>query len=240
MGIEPTVMGAVCRWGGWSQRQGHHTVASTYESVALDEHINTFGLAYGLGTESEVWERRLRDFQGQVIRPTTPIRDRGHTVLPWDKWVDAMRDAAVVVARADCNVACERLMRAAEAVAPVRRFCDSRSALSSYRRQNPECQLVAEADASMQRLKCSVQRSVTDIVAMFREDMINAMGRRGYSLRVRDPARLSEFSLAYSSLLPSGDGVALFVDRMNRRDTRASAFFDLMGTAGFGDLWTLK
>ena len=201
---------------------GAQTVASTYESVALDEHINSFGLAYGLGMEADVWERRLADFQGAVIEPESPVLDRGHTVLPWDKWVEAMQDSHVVAARAACNSACVRLVATAHAdwsVNPVRRYRDARATLVAYRlaqsKQLRQAAVLVESDAAIQRLRTAVNRAMRDALAMQREGIIQTLALCGYRLRVRDPFRLDQFGLALAGL--AGDGAALFVDRANNR-----------------------
>ena len=248
MGVDPGTLSAVCRWGGWSQRLGQTTVATVYESVSLDEHINTFGLAYGLGLEPEVWRKRLADFQGTVIQPVVTPRDRGHTILPWAQWQECMRAAEVASARNACNEACLRLMQAAEAdvlVTPVHRFRDARSALLSYKRQHARAptSVMRAADDSVRNLRRAVHRVMHDAVMMHRDHVIVMAEQWGYCLKLRNPARLDEFGLLLAAQL-SADGGNMFVDRFNLRAVSGSSYSAGASIADvhslfrkFDDLW---
>jgi hypothetical protein len=158
MAVNHSALEAVCRWAGWSAVHGPRTVATTYETIGLDEHLNTFGLAYGLVTEDKVWQRRLDDFLGRhILRPAAPFRDRGRASLSWERRMEAYWTAEVVAARAECNAACRALILEAEAnlsVNPIRRYREPASIIGAHRRahaSSPTSAMLA-VDAAMSHL----------------------------------------------------------------------------------------
>jgi hypothetical protein len=98
------------RWGGWSSNHGVRTVVKTYESLALDQHMNVHGLAYGIGMDADIWRKRLLQFQGQTVDLPRGSYFEAGPVLPWCARLAAMALPEVVQARQACNAACVQLV----------------------------------------------------------------------------------------------------------------------------------
>ena len=211
---------------------GVQTVVNTYESVALDEHINSFGLAYGMGMEPEVWQRRLQDFQGSILSPLSPFREKGLFVLPWDRRLEVMRMSEVASARAACNDACAALLREAEAsrvVNPIKRSREPRALLMAYRQLDAAGPTAATADAAVSRFRTVVRRCLHDAAASQREGVTRFMHAQGYRLRRHVPNVIDEFGVA---LVSHRDGATLFVDRANGNIAQGPSVVDLVGMTG--------
>ena len=234
MAVSDSTLNAVSRWGAWSNRKGVETIVSTYESVALDEHVNSFGLAYGLCMEADVWERRLRDFEGRVIHPQSPVFERGVAVLPWDLRIMAMQHADISTARATCNSDCLNLFAEAEgnrSVNPVRRYREARELLLAHRKQHAgrptACML--QATASCQRLKDVINSHIMAAVMRHRDCVVQCMAGHGYRYRCYNPKALDEFGVAMTL---HSDGARLFVDKANGAIGLVTSIDDLLALTG--------
>jgi hypothetical protein len=243
MAVGRDQLSAVTRWGGWSQRNGTDTVTETYESVAVDEHLNVFGLAYGVGMEASVWEERLRQFQGEVYPPPKPPpRESGGAVLPWERKVEAVRDDPVVrAAVAECDAACGELVLAAMSdprVMVVERYVEAHEAVRLFSAMPHADAVVGRAERSIAVAVSAVQHSTSVALRVFRDEVQAHLAEHGY----RAVSHIEHLGVA---LLPDGGcSSPLFVDVANSVDggnvvagrslpfARGESLCEVLGAAG--------
>lgn len=81
-----------------------HSVPSSFSSLALDEVLNYWDLAYGIEGEEKVWTKRLAKFQGEMLSPTSLCYEGATRRLPWDRHLRIMRDPRLCRHRSAFNL----------------------------------------------------------------------------------------------------------------------------------------
>ena len=108
---------------------GPRTVVKTYESLALDKHVNVHGMAYGIGMDAEIWRQRLLEYQADNVVVPDVLHFESGSVLPWPARLKAMSSPDVATAMAVCDQASVALLDLLVADVEVR--CDFCSFLFS-------------------------------------------------------------------------------------------------------------
>ena len=177
--VNRDLLESVTRWGGWSSQRGRQVVVDTYEALAVDSTLNNFGLAYGISSSSEIWQERLKEFDGDILQPTSDIniKDHGCSPLPLQvKYAAYVECRSEVLACRTAGIALMAKVLSDRDVVPIQRFTDDADALSTYARHHPNCELVVQHEAAVTSFSAAfgsaLTRARSEFVVRARADLL--------------------------------------------------------------------
>eukprot|EP00955_Chlamydomonas_euryale_P022731 240266-Chlamydomonas_euryale.AAC.1 len=153
----------------------------------MDDHMNVFGLAYGIGEEESVWAARREEFEGTLFPgPTAALSERGCAVLPWDVKCQVLwgvaRPAGVLER---CDEACAALVAAAlqdDSIMPLARYREAHDAVCAFRRLPRAAALAAAERDARALLLGRVQGAIAEALAKFTAEVTVHVRAHGYSV----------------------------------------------------------
>lgn len=166
-------------------------------SLALDEVLNCWDLAYGIEGEEKVWDKRLAKFEGQTLNPVRPCWENASHRLPWQRHLRVLHDSIVSADRAAFNLVGRALLQVVFScrdprVYPIARYQESFSAIGAFvqiyqgSKTHPrEARLIADYVATREAYLGSANARLSSCAIEVTTSLCKVMEALGYQRRGR-------------------------------------------------------